>query len=578
MKMKQKLIWGLTIMLIPMCWACSDDKSDEPEPEVGKISTSSQTIELQQQGGTETFTVNATGKAWTMNISGLMDGIQVTPQQGNAGTATVTLTATANTSEDSRYGVLTLCLDDKSDSVVVNVSQPGVAVKYSRKTDSLALVAVYKALDGAKWELNGGKALNRAQQNATGIKYPWDLTLPMDQWSGITLNNIEGEMRVTGFDLLALGGVKGKLPEDITKLRELRSLNILDATSISGPVPEAIYRLSKCERLSIRKMDQMEWTVPERIIEMTSLKALTLERLTMTEQDFKRIYGLKGLDSLALNTGSIKGVLPAGISAMTNLVYLDLNNCSRLNNIDEICSLPQLKSLLLAGCADLSALPAEIGKLTNLENILLTGCKKLSVLPESFAQLTSIKTLYITGTKISGDLDKLFAGMTKLEEIQADNNYFTGSLDWLKNMKSLRVLNLSENHLSGKIDFADLNPGIELLMLGGNEITGTLNGIEKLTKLNTFSMSKCKMSGTLPAGLAALPLISVFLDGNDFTGNIPAEYASLKLMLPLTLKNNCLSGTLPDAIVKAWLVDKNLSYSFCEQKSGYGFTNCGVNN
>lgn len=578
MKMKQKLIWGLTIMLIPMCWACSDDKSDEPEPEVGKISTSSQTIELQQQGGTETFTVNATGKAWTMNISGLMDGIQVTPQQGNAGTATVTLTATANSSEDSRYGVLTLCLEDKSDSVLVNVSQPGVVVKYSRKTDSLALVAVYNALDGANWALNGGKALNQARQNATGVSYPWDLTLPMNQWSGITLDNVDGEMRVTGFSLMALGGVKGKLPDDITKLRELRSLSILDATSISGTVPEGIYRLSKCERLSIRKMDQMEWTVPERISDMTALKALTLERLTLTAEDFTRFYTLKGLDSLALNTGAIKGNLPAGISNLTNLVYLDLNNCSRLNNIDEICSLPQLKHLLLAGCSDLSALPEEIGKLTNLESILLTGCKKLTVLPASFAQLTAMKSVQITGTKINGNLDELFAGLTKMEEIQADNNYFTGSIDWLKNMKSLRILNLSENNLSGKIDFAGLNPGIELLMLGGNEISGTLTGIEKLTKLNTFSMSQCKLDGTLPAGLAALPLISVFLDGNNFTGNIPAEYASLNLMLPMSLKNNCLSGTLPDAIVKAWLVDKNNSVSFCEQKEGYGFTNCGVNN
>jgi len=89
-----------------------------------------------------------------------------------------------------------------------------------RKEDSLALIALYDATSGASW---------------TNV---WDLSLPMDTWYGIRLN----EYRCVESLHLAHNNLKGTIPKEIGNLNGLKFL-VLNDNQLTGPIPHSILDL-----------------------------------------------------------------------------------------------------------------------------------------------------------------------------------------------------------------------------------------------------------------------------------------------------------------------------------------------
>lgn len=579
MKMNWKCILGIVLTTsLLACWACSDDGNEkkDPQPEVkGKLEVSTKSIDLKTEGEVTSFRVTAEGKDWTMEVIDESGKIEVTPKKGEVGVTEISVSAVKNETEDLRKAVLTIRLADKSDSVQVIVNQLGKITKYTRKTDSLALVTLFNALDGANWSSipSGGKMQGFAGPKVD-VHYPWDLKKPVDAWYGVTLETVGDEMRVTGLKM-PMAGAAGKIPEQLTNLRELKSLEFPSAIKISGTFPEDIFRLTKLRRLIVRDGGLLDVNLSERIGEMTGLKVLYLQSVGMTMESVARLYDVTSLDSLSILTGAIAGELPAGISRLSHLRYLCLNNSSRISAFpDELCQMEGLEGLSLIGCSELERLPEQIGNLKRLKQLSLSSCPNVKSLPASFSQLTAMEELDIRMMKFSGNADELFTQMKNLRILNAGLNQFTGTLDWLKG-KALVELSMNDNKLKGELSIPDMfTEAIIHLVIGGNEISGTLKGIGALKSLKVLSFADCRLNGGLPAEMAQLKLVNGYLDNNNLEGNIPVELKNIMkgMTLPLSLTGNRLSGTLPTEVAEAWL--PQYANAFCSQQPGYGFTDC----
>lgn len=101
-----------------------------------------------------------------------------------------------------------------------------------READSLALVALYNATDGANWTNNSN----------------W-LTGNLNTWSGLFLEIFENNYRVTSV-FLNLNNLRGHIPAELGNLMKLKYL-YLHGNKLNGSIPEEISNLPKLLAFSI---------------------------------------------------------------------------------------------------------------------------------------------------------------------------------------------------------------------------------------------------------------------------------------------------------------------------------------
>ncbi|WIH05946.1 leucine-rich repeat domain-containing protein [Xanthomonas translucens pv. graminis] len=188
------------------------------------------------------------------------------------------------------------------------------------------------------------------------------------------------------------------LPESIGVMRDLQELNI-----INNPVtelPESLRDLSQLQSLEIVGCKRLE-RLPASLITL----------------DYRGLNGLTGLKNLSLRRSGVRR-FPDCVTHMYQLERLDLggspltglpdeiNNLKKLQelnlegtNIQEpqstVCELRGLKKLKLANCAQLRALPPNLGQLQELKELDLRGCNNLHTLPESISQLRGDCTISV---------------------------------------------------------------------------------------------------------------------------------------------------------------------------------------
>lgn len=113
---KKNFLWSLltTVMAITLSVGLT---SCSPDPDPDSVSVSTNSVQLSEIGGTQTINVKSNTK-WT--ISSNAGWLQVSPNQGS-GDGTFTITASANTEQNSRNCILTINAGNAS--TVVSVTQ-----------------------------------------------------------------------------------------------------------------------------------------------------------------------------------------------------------------------------------------------------------------------------------------------------------------------------------------------------------------------------------------------------------------------------------------------------------------------
>lgn len=133
-----------------------------------------------------------------------------------------------------------------------------------------------------------------------------------------------------------------------------------------------------------------------------------------------------------------------------------------------------------------------------------------------------------------------------LSDIRLPNGSFP---DFLRNLKSLRYLNLSNAGLIGPIPaWVGTLVNLEEIDISKNELSGPLYDAVTCPypNLRLLNASFNRLEGSIPACITTRERVQVLrLNNNKFTGTIPLDLGTMPNLRILTLNENSLEGSIP---------------------------------
>lgn len=260
------------------------------------------------------------------------------------------------------------------------------AVKISnRQTDSLALVAIYNAADGANWK----------------EERRWDLTQPIDTWYGVKL----ADNRVSQLAITAQGVISKSwtLPHEIGDLTELTVLKF-NQCKLTGEVPEEVFTLTKLTDLYFQSND-LTGTFSDNYTQLTNLKNLYINNnLNLKGSLPASIGNLKNLESINIAQTQFSGTIPYELSQCTALKNIMAWKNKLSGEIPDFWDkLPNVGVIQFYGNPDITGpIPPTMGTLKKATGIQLKECNLTGNIPASFGGLEKCGNLQLNDNKLSG--------------------------------------------------------------------------------------------------------------------------------------------------------------------------------
>ena len=184
---------------------------------------------------------------------------------------------------------------------------------------------------------------------------------------------------------------------------------------------------------------------------------------------------------------------------------------------------------------------------TSVVAIKIPANKVSGTLPP-MAPLVDLVSLWLSQNSIVGEIPASLPA--SLNTLVLSGNYFTGTIPNGLEDLFLTSIDLSANGLSGTIPPVSNFTALQYFSLENNHLTGGFpEGIEVLRDLRVISLFNNKLSGVLPDLLGDpefMPsLITVNVNGNGFTGQVPKGLSSSRVLVRIYLDTNDLTGKVP---------------------------------
>jgi len=370
-----------------------------------------------------------------------------------------------------------------------------------RTTDSLALIELYNATNGANW-------INK-----------WNLNQSMDNWHGIMLNENGCVIEIT----LQNNNLNGTIPSQIGNLSRLGSLVVSGNSLLTGSIPTSIGNLNNLTDIFLFG-NNLTGSIPNSISHLTNLRTLVIADNDFTNSNIPNsISNLTNLVWLNLSNNNLNGNIPSFIGSLNNLTQLYLNNNNFSGSIPPALSnLNNLHTIWLNNNNLIGDIPPEIGDLNSLQHLVLQVNQLSGSVPVELTGLSNLITLSIDNNELTGIIPPEIGNFSKLENLGLWNNQLTGSIPTqIGNLTNLKFLWLGDNFLSGIIpsSIGNLN-ALENLQLTNNQLSGSLpNELGKLSNLGFLSTS---FNVDLEGGYATsfVNLCSQLDDNSDFAMNV----------------------------------------------------------
>lgn len=330
---------------------------------------------------------------WNVEIPLAAEWCEVDKASGS-GSDVVTFTLTANESGVPRTAEVKISVSAEV-FATVTFSQGRVMSAAVRK-DSLALISIYNAADGANWT----------------EQHRWDLSTPIYEWKNVKTDPATG--RVTSISLTDNGliGTEWELPSAIGDLTELTVLKI-NNQKLQGAIPSVVYTLTSLEQLYFTG-NNLTGEISSNIGNLTKLKNLYVDKNANLDGTIPATIGqLTELNYINISQTGVGGAIPS-----------ELTNCSKLNAFMAFKSaltsidiawdtFTHLQTIQAYGCPGLTGtLPACLGSVVTDKSIFtiqLYDCNFTGNVPDNWANLTTKCTqVYINGNKLSGELPVAF--------------------------------------------------------------------------------------------------------------------------------------------------------------------------
>lgn len=272
--------------------------------------------------------------------------------------------------------------------------------EYNRQTDSLALIAIYNASDGANWTKNA-----------------WDLTKPMSDWYGVGLDE---SGRVTKISFIAAGMITSEweLPAAIGDLKELTIFKISKALGVKGVFPAFLCSLPKLQTLYIEN-NNLSGSIPENLDNLTELQEFYVDNNPNLEGTIPASIGnLTKLKKFNISGTKVGGAVPTAMENCSALTDFLINNSQVTSIAIDWSKFTALANLSVYSTPTLAEpLPVSLGNMTTTASTLsirMENCNFTGNVPESWGNLPNVTgTLRINGNKLAGVLPNAFTAHPK---------------------------------------------------------------------------------------------------------------------------------------------------------------------
>ncbi|KAG9157493.1 hypothetical protein Leryth_010326 [Lithospermum erythrorhizon] len=266
-------------------------------------------------------------------------------------------------------------------------------------------------------------------------------------------------------------------------------------------------------------------SIPDTTIgKLSNLEYLDLSNNKITALPFD-IWSLGSLKYLNISSNQIIGNLPSNIGNFGMLESLDLSGNGFTGSIPEaISSLSGLQNLKLDKNGFESTVPLGLLQCHSLVSLDLSENKLNGPLPNEFpASFPKLAFLSLAENGIDGR-DSDFSGMVSLNHLNISGNMFKGSVVGFFHGE-MEVLDLSRNQFQGHIfqRFPEISmlSGLEYLNLSGANLIGDIGReLSTLSSLKVLDLSKNHLSSHIPVvNTKSLQIVDVSL--NNLSGEIP---------------------------------------------------------
>ena len=340
------------------------------------------------------------------------------------------------------YGSVTITasVGTVSDTAWLEVPKPLTA-------DHAALLALYHATDGDRWD----------------TRYGWLTDRPLQDWYGV----ITRGGRVD-FLILSLNNLVGSIPPELGNLTELRYL-ALGFNSLEGSIPPELGNLEKLRLLGLSVNNLVGSIPPE-------------------------LGNLSELYHLSAGANRLEGSIPPELGKLAKLSYLEAGGNQLSGSIPpELGNLRNLEFLWL-GSKLTGPIPPELGNLSKLERMYLHFNDLSGPVPPEFGEMSSLRELYLTGNPaMVGALPSELTALTRLEEFFAGSTGLCAPTDadfqdWLTQVYRVRIARCAD----GEQPAAYLTQAVQ-----SREFPVPLVAGEKAL-LRVFPTARKKTSDTIP--------------------------------------------------------------------------------
>ncbi|KAJ6824011.1 pentatricopeptide repeat-containing protein [Iris pallida] len=379
----------------------------------------------------------------------------------------------------------------------------------------------------------------------------WTTDVPFCTWVGVGCSR--RRPRVVSLNLSSFS-LQGTISPHLSNLSFLSYLD-LSNNSLSGTIPDTLGRLPRLATLRLSQ-NLLSGPIPPSIFNMSSLVSILLS-VNNLSGSLPTLVMLPRIETISITDNWLTGHVLAELARCSTLqeIYLGRNKLigsvpSSLGNLSELVEL-NLGPNQLTG-----AIPTSIGNLTKLQYLYLAFNHLKGEIPKEMGNLVNLQKLHLHVNGIIGYIPISLCNASKMIVLSVGANNLTGPVPATlgKSMPFLRLLQMSENALSGGLDFIaslanckDLN-AFDVMT---NQFEGVLpDACGNLSmNLQYFQVFDNHISEKIPAGLGnSSNLISLDLSSNELRGTIPRTLWRLKKLQAMYLGSNRLTGSIPSDI------------------------------
>ncbi|XP_060672737.1 receptor-like protein 43 [Ziziphus jujuba] len=376
----------------------------------------------------------------------------------------------------------------------------------------------------------------------------------LSNFKGLTLLIMISTSLISLLKWVIFQGFSGKIPSSIENLHFLHQLDF-GACRLSGLVPSSLGKLTKLTSLELSGNNFEGNQFPSFLQNLTQLTKLWLKECQLIGKIPAWLGNLTQLTDVGLHVNNMHGHIPSSLGKLTRLTNLNLVENNFEGQIPSFLqNLTQLTVLWLGDNQFNREIPSWFETFTHLTQLNLGMNKFHGLIPSSLGRLTSLIELDLQQNKFVGQIPSFLRNLTNLIYLSLQDNELSGSLYFdmfcgLKNPSSLKLLDFSNNHLTGMLPqcFENLNNSpLMFLKMSNNRFHGNIPHIcAHGSNLRMIDLSHNQFQGPLPHMLANCLMLEVLnLGNNRFDDVFPSWLGTLPNLRLLILRSNNLHGVI----------------------------------